>query len=217
MPQDRAPHRLERPDRALRGRVRLRARARTRRSARPAARVPSEDRGPEGRDSRGAASAPASRRFEVAATMPPALDGLTRLARNLWWTWDPEATELFREIFPRKSGRSPAQRGQLPPRRVPEDLAARAARPSARRPGRARARPLRRVHGGQGRAARARRRARAHRAEAGQYFCAEFRPARIAAHLQRRTRHPRGRPPEVGERPEACPLVAVGLSTAWAT
>ncbi len=27
--------------------------------------------------------------------------GLNRLARNLWWTWDQEAQELFQELSPR--------------------------------------------------------------------------------------------------------------------
>src|SRR5215471_168925 len=27
--------------------------------------------------------------------------GLHRLARNLWWTWDQEAQELFQELSPR--------------------------------------------------------------------------------------------------------------------
>jgi phosphorylase/glycogen(starch) synthase len=68
-------------------------------------------------------------RFEVAATMPRALAGLTRLARNLWWSWDPDATELFREVFPRKwdsHRHNPVSylRGVYP-----EDLAARAIDP----------------------------------------------------------------------------------------
>ncbi len=66
-------------------------------------------------------------RFEVAATMPPALDGLTRLARNLWWTWDPEATELFREIFPRKWDAHRHNAVSYLRDVYPEDLAARAA------------------------------------------------------------------------------------------
>ena len=27
--------------------------------------------------------------------------GLNRLARNLWWTWDQEAQEIFQELSPR--------------------------------------------------------------------------------------------------------------------
>jgi starch phosphorylase len=32
--------------------------------------------------------------------LPPALFGLERLSRNLWWSWDAEATELWRSIDP---------------------------------------------------------------------------------------------------------------------
>jgi len=38
--------------------------------------------------------------FRVAATLPEALRGLERLSRNLWWSWDAEATELFRALSP---------------------------------------------------------------------------------------------------------------------
>ena len=41
-------------------------------------------------------------RFRVAAAVPPQLRGLERLARNLWWSWDAEATALFRELYPAK-------------------------------------------------------------------------------------------------------------------
>ncbi len=41
-------------------------------------------------------------RFDVAALVPDALKGLERLARNYWWSWDPEATSLFRQLFPAK-------------------------------------------------------------------------------------------------------------------
>jgi phosphorylase/glycogen(starch) synthase len=40
--------------------------------------------------------------FSVAASYPKPLEGLQRLSRNLWWSWDPEATELFRELSPVK-------------------------------------------------------------------------------------------------------------------
>ncbi|MFT5464854.1 MAG: phosphorylase/glycogen(starch) synthase, partial [Planctomycetota bacterium] len=39
--------------------------------------------------------------FDVSATLPGALAGLARLARNPWWSWDPEAASLFEEISPR--------------------------------------------------------------------------------------------------------------------
>jgi len=38
--------------------------------------------------------------FDVAATLPPALAGLERLARNYWWSWDPEGMSLFAELSP---------------------------------------------------------------------------------------------------------------------
>jgi glycogen phosphorylase/synthase len=45
---------------------------------------------------------PHLRRFDVATALPAALSGLERLARNYWWSWDGEATALFRELFPQK-------------------------------------------------------------------------------------------------------------------
>ena len=65
--------------------------------------------------------------FDVSATLPEALRGLLRLARNLWWSWDHEATALFEELSPRSweaSGHSPVTFLQ---RVYPEDVAARAA------------------------------------------------------------------------------------------
>jgi phosphorylase/glycogen(starch) synthase len=41
-------------------------------------------------------------RFEVAATLPVEMRGLERLSRNYWWSWDPDATSLFRQLFPAK-------------------------------------------------------------------------------------------------------------------
>ena len=40
--------------------------------------------------------------FDVSATIPPALRGLERLARNYWWSWDPEAPALFRALCAEK-------------------------------------------------------------------------------------------------------------------
>jgi len=57
-----------------------------------------------------ATNMPALLRFDVAATLPPALEGLDRLAQNLWWSWDNEAPGLFEEIAPRgwrDSGHNP--------------------------------------------------------------------------------------------------------------
>jgi len=66
-------------------------------------------------------------KFDVAATLPEELRGLLRLARNLWWSWDTEATALFQELSPRSwesSGHNPILFLQ---RVYPEDVAARAA------------------------------------------------------------------------------------------
>jgi phosphorylase/glycogen(starch) synthase len=65
--------------------------------------------------------------FDVAATLPAELRGLLRLSRNLWWSWDPEATALFEELSPRSwetCGHNPVTFLQ---RVYPEDVAARAA------------------------------------------------------------------------------------------
>jgi phosphorylase/glycogen(starch) synthase len=64
--------------------------------------------------------------FDVSATLPPALRGLSELARNYWWSWDPEARALFEELSPRSweaSGHNPASFLQ---RVYPEDLETRA-------------------------------------------------------------------------------------------
>lgn len=48
--------------------------------------------------------------FDVSATLPQELSGLDRLARNLWWCWDPEASALFEELSPQSwkaSGHNP--------------------------------------------------------------------------------------------------------------
>jgi len=37
-------------------------------------------------------------RFTVVPSLPEELSGLTAIAYNLWWTWEPEAIELFRRI-----------------------------------------------------------------------------------------------------------------------
>lgn len=46
-------------------------------------------------------SEPRLMRFDACASLPPALSGLSRLARNLWWCWNPEAKALFHDISPR--------------------------------------------------------------------------------------------------------------------
>jgi glycogen phosphorylase/synthase len=65
--------------------------------------------------------------FDVSATLPAPLRGLLRLSRNLWWSWDHEATALFQEFSPRSwetSGHNPVSFLQ---RVYPEDVTARAA------------------------------------------------------------------------------------------
>src|SRR5512147_1349106 len=39
-------------------------------------------------------------RFTVVPSLPPELAALQRIAYNLWWTWEPEAIELFRRLDP---------------------------------------------------------------------------------------------------------------------
>ncbi len=38
--------------------------------------------------------------YSVVSTLPERLKPLERIARNLWWCWNPEATELFRRVDP---------------------------------------------------------------------------------------------------------------------
>ncbi|MDZ4774183.1 MAG: alpha-glucan family phosphorylase [Planctomycetota bacterium] len=47
-------------------------------------------------------SRPRLMKFHVAASFPEPLKGLERLARNLWWSWDPDAVALFRDLSPGK-------------------------------------------------------------------------------------------------------------------
>ncbi|MCB0217471.1 MAG: alpha-glucan family phosphorylase [Chloroflexi bacterium] len=49
-----------------------------------------------------AAGRPSLTRFDLSAELPPALSGLEALARNLWWSWDPEAESLFASIAARR-------------------------------------------------------------------------------------------------------------------
>ncbi|MFO1052182.1 MAG: alpha-glucan family phosphorylase [Planctomycetota bacterium] len=65
---------------------------------------------------------PRIRFFDVAATVPEALQPLERIARNFWWCWDPEAPVLFEAISPQgfaAAGRNPVQ---FLRRAFPEDL-----------------------------------------------------------------------------------------------
>jgi glycogen phosphorylase/synthase len=45
---------------------------------------------------------PRLRTYEVAGTLPKALESLGRLARNYQWTWDPETRHLFEELQPQR-------------------------------------------------------------------------------------------------------------------
>jgi phosphorylase/glycogen(starch) synthase len=78
------------------------------------------------------AQRPHLHKFEVAATLPRGLEGLARLARNYWWSWDPEGSSLFEELSPtswRACGHNPLLFLQ---RAYREDLDERAADPDYR-------------------------------------------------------------------------------------
>ncbi|MBK7645300.1 MAG: alpha-glucan family phosphorylase [Planctomycetes bacterium] len=75
-------------------------------------------------------SRPHLRRFDVATSLPQELTGLERLARNYWWCWDPEATALFRELFPAKWDLSRHNPVLFLRQIYPEDVKARAADPA---------------------------------------------------------------------------------------
>jgi len=64
--------------------------------------------------------------FRVAAAVPEPLRGLERLSRNLWWSWDGEATSLFRELYPAKWDASRHNAVSFLHDIYPEDLTARA-------------------------------------------------------------------------------------------
>jgi starch phosphorylase len=38
--------------------------------------------------------------FNVSPRLPAALEPLDAIARNLWWTWEPDARKLFRDLDP---------------------------------------------------------------------------------------------------------------------
>ncbi len=68
--------------------------------------------------------------FDVSATLPAPLAGLAVLARNAWWSWDPEASALFAELAPQRweaSGHNPVSFLQ---RVYPEDLEEKAGDPA---------------------------------------------------------------------------------------
>ena len=48
--------------------------------------------------------------YQVFPKLPASLSFLGVLSRNLWWSWKPDAIELFRRVDPRlweKAGRNP--------------------------------------------------------------------------------------------------------------
>jgi phosphorylase/glycogen(starch) synthase len=69
---------------------------------------------------------PRLRPFEVQATLPPELEGLARLARNYWWSWDHEAMDLFEELSPRSWEAAKHNPVLFLHRVYPEDLEAKA-------------------------------------------------------------------------------------------
>jgi phosphorylase/glycogen(starch) synthase len=60
--------------------------------------------------------------FEVAATLPPELEGLQRLARNFWWCWNPDAQALFSDLSPESWASSRRNPVAFLARIFPEDL-----------------------------------------------------------------------------------------------
>ncbi len=64
--------------------------------------------------------------FNVVPRLPQALEPLRELARNLWWTWEPRARALFRQIDPEiwnRTNHSPTRTLQLCKQARFEDLA----------------------------------------------------------------------------------------------
>jgi len=57
----------------------------------------------------GSGTTPRLSAFEASATLPAALRGLERLARNFWWCWHPGVKQLFEDLLPGfdKSGENP--------------------------------------------------------------------------------------------------------------
>lgn len=54
--------------------------------------------------------------FDVSPRLPKRLEPLAELARNLWWTWEPEARKLFRHLDPdlwHRTGHNPVRMLQL--------------------------------------------------------------------------------------------------------
>ncbi|MEZ5962574.1 MAG: alpha-glucan family phosphorylase [Planctomycetota bacterium] len=64
--------------------------------------------------------------FEVSASLPAELAGLTRLSRNLWWCWNPEAEALFRDLSPKAWDAAQHNPVAFLQRLYPEDLQSKA-------------------------------------------------------------------------------------------
>ncbi|MDP6425346.1 MAG: alpha-glucan family phosphorylase [Planctomycetota bacterium] len=74
----------------------------------------------------GSAERPRLGRFDVAATLPDELRGLTRLAENYWWSWDREACSLFEELSAQRWEACRHSPDRFLRETYPEDLAAKA-------------------------------------------------------------------------------------------
>ena len=46
------------------------------------------------------ANTPAWREVNVKSHIPESLKMLDKMARNIWWAWNDEATEMFKELDP---------------------------------------------------------------------------------------------------------------------
>ena len=132
-----------------------------------------------------------ARRARSASSSRPAHQRLCALAQNLWWSWDPDTTSLFRELDPvlwRELDNNPiALLQQIPDRQARgARVAARAAQPHQLRLSPAAGVPALEAHLGRA----PRRRALG---PAGRLLLGRVRPARVAADLLGRPRHPRRR------------------------
>ena len=56
------------------------------------------------------ANAPVWREINVKSRIPESLKMLEEMARNIWWAWNDEATEMFKELDPEPSMTFPFMR-----------------------------------------------------------------------------------------------------------
>ncbi|MDR1758795.1 MAG: alpha-glucan family phosphorylase [Bacteroidales bacterium] len=61
------------------------------------------------------------RKLTVKSVLPPVLDKLSLLSRNLWWTWNTPARELFEDIIGKEAWREGDQNPVLLLQRLPAD------------------------------------------------------------------------------------------------